>query len=221
MDTDIFIKLISSSIPGFFTYQYLKNQNKLHISKNKGEEIKLTILSFSLLHCLIGLLLFNLLDPLMSMISECIGIVINPQVKLVIVAVIILIINFLVAIYIIPLAFEKVRQKLNALRIKANLGNIEPISNWKTIFHHNGTTIVHIFTFEGLNIYSGVAKIVPEDIEFDYFDMIFEEEVETTEKFTETESIQFFKHMKNELPSARFKVYIDFEKKLKFYVCVF
>nr|WP_315527211.1 hypothetical protein [Carnobacterium maltaromaticum] len=213
MNTDIFIKLISSSIPGFFTYLYLKNQNILHISKNKGEEIKLTILSFSLLHCLIGLFLFNLLEPL--------KLIKNPQINLVIIAVIILAINIFVAIFVIPKAMEILINKLNTLRTEENLGKIEHISNWKKIFHHNGSTLVHIFTFEGLNIYSGVAKVVPEDIEFDYFDMIFEEEVETTEKYTEAESITFFKNMKRTLPNAQYKLYIDFEKKLKFYVCTF
>ncbi|WP_317912813.1 hypothetical protein [Carnobacterium maltaromaticum] len=210
MSTDIFIKLISSSIPGFFTYIYFKNQNILHISKNKAEEIKLTIISFSLLNCLIGLLLFNLLEQ--HEFSE------NDQVDIVVVSLIILLINSLVSIFLFPLVFKILRNILNAVRRKKNLGNIEYISNWKKIFHHNGTTLVHIFNFEGLNIYSGVAKVVPEDIEFDYFDMIFEEEVETTEIYTEAESIKFFKNMKERIPNSNYKLYIDFEKKLKFYV---
>lgn len=202
------IKIIASGLVGFFSYAYLTNTNVIYFPKNRSEERKMTIIGLTLFHTLLGLLLYDICQTIISLTGVWL---------LVVSTIIVVVINLIFMILFIPLVLKAYYGIITFVRKKKKLGGKTGSSNWRKVFHRNESMIVHIYDFSGKLIFAGLTKSVPEDIEYDYFDMIMDGSCITTYQIPESETVESFNEFATKFGTET-KVYLDFEKRLKFYV---
>ncbi|MBC1210535.1 hypothetical protein [Listeria booriae] len=205
---DLLIKIIASGLVGFFSYIYLTNTNVIYFPKNRSEERKMMITGLTLFHTALGLLIYEICQTLIPLTAIWL---------LIVSSTIVVVINIVFMIFINPLVLKAYYGIITLVRKKKNLGGKTASSNWRKVFHRNESAIVHIYDFSGNMIFTGFTKRVPEDIEYDYFDMILDGRSISGIEISELSTIKMFENFADELGHET-EVYLDFEKRLKFYV---
>ncbi|EJM6036385.1 hypothetical protein NOQ67_002700 [Enterococcus faecalis] len=202
---NLIIKILGTSLPGYFSYVALYRLNIINVKKNRPEENKAILGLLSLLNCFLGLLILEN-SPQGSLFSNVLVISLG---------------LFLFSTVILPFILPYLKfcyfKWLNLARKKAGFGEINSISIYKDVFDHSKGTRISIFDFSGNHIISGNVDSIVEDNQFDYFDMKLGNSVELYENFTPNQAIEMFQNAEKK-DAGTYKVYIDFEKKLIFHI---
>ncbi|MBP1044402.1 hypothetical protein I6N95_25670 [Vagococcus sp. BWB3-3] len=201
---DIIIKLIFSSLPGFFSYFYLQEVDILQLNRNRDSENKLVLLSFSFVNIGLGLLMFQI-----KWINEF-----PLFVRIIIVVLILILVTMIVYPWII--CFGK--YVINLIRSDSELGAQTYKSDWKALMTTGNSKRISIFDFSGNHVISGFTDKIPNDIQFDYFLLVMQSEyIDTDSKLTEAEvTEQYEKAVKDD--NGKYFIFVDMEKKYKIHV---
>lgn len=199
---DIIIKLVGTSIPGYIAYLTLYRLNMITINRQRSDENKIILAILSGINCFVGLSLLQNFES-HNFLGNTFWITI---------CLTFFSLFFYPAVF--PIAQECYRSFLNKLRKNHDFGEIYHLSRYKQVFDKNGQMWVAIFDFSGQCIVNGKVEFIPDDIEFEYFDMIFSSILENPENWTESEIIE--RYCENEKEGiGTYKVYVDLEKKIK------
>jgi|GEM_PF-4621247 len=203
MESDIvnlLIKITSTALPGYFAYYIFQKFNLISLSPKKIQDNKSILTIFSTLNILIGMLIYHNNNSAVSLMF-----VFKTMVTL----------SLLTGI-LLPFLVKTLQSVIARARKKLNLAVPTFTTNWKQAFDNNKPKIVHIYTFAGDFIYSGELSKTAESNEWDYYDMLFENNLECKNDLTEKETLNAFKHLESKGFTSR--VYLDMEKSLKYYI---
>ncbi|EGO2586812.1 hypothetical protein IHC39_002742 [Enterococcus faecalis] len=202
---DIILKLVGTSVPGYVAYLTLYKLNMISINRQRSDENKVILAILSGINCFLGLSILQTFES-----NQILG---NP----IIVSILILIISVLIYPKVFPLTSEYYQKYINKFRRKQEFGEVRQLSRYKQVFDKSGKLRIAIFDFNGTCIINGRVASMPEDIEFDYFDIVFTSIIENPSDWSEAEIIDLYKE--NEKKGAgTYSVYIDIEKKIKIHV---
>lgn len=196
---NVIIKVMSTALPGYFTYYVFQKFNIITLSPKKVHENAIILSAFSALNILIGLILYQN----------------NNQVVSAMLVIKIMLTLSLLTVIILPCIVRCIQKSVGWIMKKMNLGMPNFTTNWKLAFGNNNAKIIHIYTLSGEFIYSGEVAKASESNEWDYYDFLFENNLELYPA-TEKETLAAFKQLESE--NCIIKVYLDIEKGLKYYI---
>lgn len=203
---NILVKLLSTSVPGYLSYYVLYRLDIINVQKSRDTENKIILYLLSGISCIISLAVLQQHNA--NTIWSIIGYTIATSV----------ILSFICIPIVAPYIAKGVNFYINQFRLKNQKGYTDPISIYKDVLDKKIAPRVTIFDFSGNLIISGLPDRIPSDNQFEPLEFVFTSRIPVnTLQCTETEIIEAYRDFEAK-GDGIYKIYIDFERKLKFHI---